>query len=166
LSRQRQNVLAPFAQRRYHDLDNPQPIIQILTKPRGMHIREEIAIVGREDTRVDCPCPVLTDAAHLAFLQHSPHCAMRSVALHKWYGVLADIEDRKRASLRGSFRSEVHPDDAERFGAAADGALLTGSEFELELRKHDGSARWHLDASGPLWVPCSASSTTTVSPAS
>jgi formate hydrogenlyase transcriptional activator len=54
--------------------------------------------------------------------------------------------------LRGSFRSEVHPDDAERFRAAADGALLTGSEFELELRlcKHDGSSRWHLARYNPL----------------
>jgi formate hydrogenlyase transcriptional activator len=118
----------------------------------------------------------------------------------KWYGVLTDIEDRKRAEdkiseqetelrrtldlapqiigklgprrerlyanratldyyglsldewLRGNFRSEVHPDDAERFRAAADGALLTGSEFELELRlcKRDGSSRWHLARYNPL----------------
>jgi formate hydrogenlyase transcriptional activator len=54
--------------------------------------------------------------------------------------------------LRGSFRSEVHPDDAERFRAAADGALLTGSEFELELRlrKRDGSSRWHLARYNPV----------------
>src|SRR6185295_15491709 len=118
----------------------------------------------------------------------------------KWYGVLTDIEDRKRAEdkireqetelrqtldlapqligqlgprrerlyanratleyyglsldewLRGSFRSEVHPDDAERFRAAADGALLTGTEFELELRlrKRDGSFRWHLARYNPV----------------
>ncbi|HWW87064.1 MAG TPA: PAS domain-containing protein, partial [Vicinamibacterales bacterium] len=118
----------------------------------------------------------------------------------KWYGVLTDIEDRKRAEdkireqetelrqtldlapqiigqlgprrerlyanratldyyglsldewLRGSFRSEVHPDDAERFSAAADRALLTGSEFALELRlcKRDGSSRWHLARYNPL----------------
>src|SRR6476646_1941997 len=30
LPRQRQDVLVPFAQRRYHDLDNPEAIIQIL----------------------------------------------------------------------------------------------------------------------------------------
>src|SRR4030095_1635511 len=38
LPRQRQDVLAPFAQRRYHDLDNPETIVQILTKPRRMHV--------------------------------------------------------------------------------------------------------------------------------
>src|ERR1700730_9334988 len=54
--------------------------------------------------------------------------------------------------LRGSSRSEVHPDDAERFRAAADAALLTGSEFELELRlcRRDGSSRWHLARYNPL----------------
>jgi len=57
LPRQRQDVLVPFAQRRYHDLDNPETIVQILTKPRGMHVREEIAIGGREDTHVDGPSP-------------------------------------------------------------------------------------------------------------
>src|SRR5260370_21355504 len=36
--------------------------------------------------------------------------------------------------LRGSFRSEVDPEDHDRFTAAADAALVSGSEFELELR--------------------------------
>ena len=63
-----------------------------------------------------------------------------------YYGITLD------EWLRGRFRSEVHPDDAERFRAAADGALLTGSEFELELRlcKRDGSSRWHLARYKPL----------------
>ena len=54
--------------------------------------------------------------------------------------------------LRDNFRSVVHPDDAERFSAAADAALLSGSEFELELRlrKYDGTYRWHLARHKPL----------------
>jgi formate hydrogenlyase transcriptional activator len=118
----------------------------------------------------------------------------------KWYGVLTDIEDRKRAEetireqerelrqtldlapqiigklgprrerlyanratlayygrtldewLRGSFRSEVDPEDHDRFQAAADAALVSGSEFELELRlrNRDGHARWHLARYNPL----------------
>jgi PAS domain S-box-containing protein len=118
----------------------------------------------------------------------------------KWYGVLTDIEDRKRAEdkileqetelrqtldlapqiigklgpqrerlyanratlayygltldewLRGSFRSEVDPEDHDRFTAAADAAVVTGSEFELELRlrNHEGHSRWHLARYNPL----------------
>ena len=54
--------------------------------------------------------------------------------------------------LGDNFRSVVHPDDAERFRAAADGALLSGSEYELELRlrKYDGTYRWHLARYEPL----------------
>jgi PAS domain S-box-containing protein len=54
--------------------------------------------------------------------------------------------------LGDNFRSVVHPDDAERFRAAADGALLSGSEYELELRlrKYDGTYRWHLARYKPL----------------
>jgi len=118
----------------------------------------------------------------------------------KWYGVLTDIEDRRRAAdkirdqeielrqtldlapqiigrlgpqrerlyanratlayygltldewLRGNFRSEVDPEDHDRFKAAADAALATGAEFELELRlrNRDGHSRWHLARYNPL----------------
>ena len=118
----------------------------------------------------------------------------------KWYGVLTDIEDRRRAEdiirnqeaelrqtlnfapqiigqlgprrerlyanratlayygltldewLRGSFRSEVDPEDHDRFSTAADAALVSGAEFELELRLRngDGQSRWHLARYNPL----------------
>jgi len=93
LPRQRQNVLAPVAQRRYHDLDNPETIVQILTKPRGMHVREEIAIGGREDTHVDGPRPILTDAAHLPFLQHR-----QQFHLHGGRNI-ADFVEEQRAAV-------------------------------------------------------------------
>jgi PAS domain S-box-containing protein len=54
--------------------------------------------------------------------------------------------------LRGSFRSEVDPEDHDRFKAAADAALVSGSEFDLELRlrDRDGHSRWHLARYNPL----------------
>ena len=54
--------------------------------------------------------------------------------------------------VHGSFRSEVHPDDADRLKGEADRALLTGSAFELELRlhRHDRSYRWFLSRYHPL----------------
>jgi formate hydrogenlyase transcriptional activator len=54
--------------------------------------------------------------------------------------------------LRGSFRSEVDPEDHDRLKAAADAALVSGSEFELELRlrNRDGHSRWHLARYNPL----------------
>ena len=58
-----------------------------------MHIREEIAIGGREDTHVDGPCPVLTDAAHLAFLQHPQQFHLHG----RRY--IADFVEEKRAAV-------------------------------------------------------------------
>jgi transcriptional regulator with GAF, ATPase, and Fis domain len=54
--------------------------------------------------------------------------------------------------VHGSFRAEVHPDDTDRLKADADRALLSGSEFELEvrLRNGHGSYRWHLARYNPL----------------
>jgi formate hydrogenlyase transcriptional activator len=54
--------------------------------------------------------------------------------------------------LRGSFRSEIDAEDHDRFNAVADAALVSGSEFELELRlrNRDGHSRWHLARYNPL----------------
>ena len=54
--------------------------------------------------------------------------------------------------LRGSSRSEVDPEDHDRFEAAAAAALASGSELELELRlrNRDGYSRWHLARYNPL----------------
>jgi formate hydrogenlyase transcriptional activator len=56
------------------------------------------------------------------------------------------------AWLQSSFRSEVHPDDAERLNAYADRAVSSGSAFELELRcrNGDGSYRWFLACYTPV----------------
>jgi formate hydrogenlyase transcriptional activator len=56
------------------------------------------------------------------------------------------------AWLQRSFRSEVHPDDAERLNAYADRGLSNGSAFELELRcrNGDGSYRWFLACYTPV----------------
>jgi len=63
-----------------------------------------------------------------------------------YYGITLD------EWLRGSFRSEVDPEDHDRFEAAADAGLVSGSEFELELRlrNRDGHSRWHLARYNPL----------------
>jgi formate hydrogenlyase transcriptional activator len=63
-----------------------------------------------------------------------------------YYGVSLD-EWRQR-----SFRSEVHPDDAERFNDSANRALSSGSAFELELRCRSGhgSYRWFLARYNPV----------------
>jgi len=63
-----------------------------------------------------------------------------------YYGVSLD------AWRQRSFRSEVHPDDAERLKSHADRALSSGSAFELELRLRnvDGSYRWFLSRYNPV----------------
>jgi len=63
-----------------------------------------------------------------------------------YYGVSLD------AWRQRSFRSEVHPDDAERFNDYANRALSSGSAFELELRcrNGDGRYRWFLARYNPV----------------
>jgi hypothetical protein len=58
-----------------------------------VHVREEIAIGGREDTHVDGPCPGLTDATHLAFLQH-----LQQFHLHGRWDI-ADFVEEQRAAV-------------------------------------------------------------------
>jgi PAS domain S-box-containing protein len=63
-----------------------------------------------------------------------------------YYGVSLD------AWRQRSFRSEVHPDDAERLNDCTNRALSSGSAFELELRcrNGDGSYRWFLARYNPV----------------
>ena len=63
-----------------------------------------------------------------------------------YYGVSLD------AWRQRSFRSEVHPDDAERLNDRADRALSNGSAFELEVRcrSGQGSYRWFLARYNPV----------------
>jgi PAS domain S-box-containing protein len=118
----------------------------------------------------------------------------------KWYGVLTDIEDRKKAEDKSreqetelrqildlgpqfivvfgparerlyanrttldylgvslsewrqkTFAADVHPDDWERISSYVEQSLSSGSanEFELRLRKHDGSYRWFIVHYNPI----------------
>ncbi len=51
-----------------------------------------------------------------------------------------------------TFAHSTHPDDLERLKAATDGALSSGSAYEVELRlrKYDGSYRWFLARYNPV----------------
>ena len=60
-----------------------------------MHIREQIAIRRGEDTHVDAPRPVLTDAPHLAFLQDAEQFDLHG----RRY--IADFVEEQRAAVRG-----------------------------------------------------------------
>ena len=53
---------------------------------------------------------------------------------------------------RGNTGSDIHPDDAERHRALADGSLSTGLPYELEVRVRsgDGSYRWLLARYNPV----------------
>src|SRR5260221_10043777 len=59
------------------------------------------------------------------------------------------LEEWRQTPARGAF---VHPDDRGRELECFDGALSTGSAYELELRlrKGDGSYRWFLARSNPV----------------
>src|SRR5206468_10872778 len=91
----RQNVITPLPQGRHRDFHDSQTIVQILTEPRAMHIREQIAIRRCEDAHVDGPRPVLTDSPHLAFLQDAEEFYLHG----RRY--IADFVKEKRAAVGG-----------------------------------------------------------------
>ena len=82
-------------QRRHDDFDDAQPIVEILTEPRAVHIREQIAIRRGQHTHVDRPRAVLTDAPHLALLQDA-----QQLHLHGRRHV-ADFIKEQRAAIGG-----------------------------------------------------------------
>ena len=60
-----------------------------------MHVRQQVAIRGRQHTNVDRPRAVLTDAPHLALLQHA-----QQLDLHGRRHIANFIEEQ-RAAIRG-----------------------------------------------------------------
>ncbi len=59
---QRQDVLAPLAQRREMDADDIEPVKQILAEAVGFHVAFEVAVGGGEDAHVGAQRLVAADA--------------------------------------------------------------------------------------------------------
>ena len=85
-ARQRQNVLAPLAQRRNVQLHHVQPVKQILAKPAGFDFLLQIAVAGGEDAGVGVDFAVRADALKSPVLRHAqaawPEAAATSRRFH------------------------------------------------------------------------------------
>jgi PAS domain S-box-containing protein len=140
------------------------------------------------------------DGVYRWFLFRANPLRDESGSIVKWYGIIFDIEERKRAEeelrrsemelrqmldfspqLVGVFGpngerlyanrttldyygatldewqqrrtgAEIHPEDSERYKAALDRAMASGSAYELELRlrKGDANYRWFLARCNPV----------------
>ena len=71
LFRQRQDVFAPFAQGGNFDVDDVQPIKQILAEPAGLYFLGQIAIGRRDQPGLNVEVLRAADRPGLAFLDHA-----------------------------------------------------------------------------------------------
>src|SRR6185369_11104470 len=59
---EQRDVLATLAERRQHDLDDAQPIVEVLAEASGSHRRLEVVVRRRDQPDVDGDGVVATDA--------------------------------------------------------------------------------------------------------
>ena len=88
-----QDVLAPLAQRRDAQLDDAQPVVEILPEAPRVHLRQQVAVGGRHHAHVHLAAPVLSHPPHLALLQRA-----QELHLHGRRH-LADLVQEERAAV-------------------------------------------------------------------
>ena len=83
-----------IAQRGQRDLDDVQPVVQILAEATGGDLVEQVAVRGGDDTDVDVPRRRCADALHFAVLHDT-----QQLRLHRQRH-LADFVEKDRAAVR------------------------------------------------------------------
>ena len=91
---ERQHVVAALAQRRHVQLDDLEPVVEVLAEGAARDAVGEVAVGGRDDAHVDPPVLVLADAPDLPLLQHA-----QQLDLHARRD-LADLVEEQRAAVR------------------------------------------------------------------
>ena len=95
VARERQDVLAPLAQRRELDRDHVQAEVEVLAEAAGGDLVAQVAVGRRDDAHVD--------AARLRRRRRgstSPSCSTRSSFAWKSALDLADLVEEERAAVR------------------------------------------------------------------
>ena len=110
---ERRNLLAPIAKRRHADLDDLQPVVEILAELAGPDHRRQVAIGGRDDAHVDLHRPVAAELRERPILQHVQELGLEAD------GHLADFVEQDRAAAR-----ELELADARRLRARERPALV------------------------------------------
>ena len=76
---QRRDVVLPLAQRRQVDVDDVQPVVEVLAEAALVHHLLEVAVGGRDDARVDADRLHAAEPHELALLHHAQQLGLRLV---------------------------------------------------------------------------------------
>ena len=129
---QQRNVLAPLGERRDDELDDAQPVVEILAELPGAHRRLEILVGGGEHAHVDLERLVAADALELALLQRAQQLGLR-LERH-----VADLVEEQRAAVGGLELAFAARD------GAGEGAALVAEQLALDQLAAERGAV-HLD---------------------
>ena len=124
--RERQDVLAPLAQRRELDRDDVQAEVEVLAEAARGHLVAEDAVRRGDDAHVDRARLASAHAEHLALLEDAQELRL-DVRAH-----LADLVEEERAAV-GALEAA-----GPRRDGAGEGALLVAEELALEHALGEG----------------------------
>ena len=117
---QERDVLAALGERRDHQLDDAQAIVQVLAEAAGAHRRLEVLVGGGEHAHVDADRLVAADALELLLLQRAQQLRLR-LERH-----VAALVEEQRAAV-GGLELALAPRDR-----AGEGAALVPEELALD----------------------------------
>ena len=121
-------VLEPLAQRRHADLDDVEPVVQVLPELAGQHLGAEVLVGRTQQPHVD---RLLADGAH------RPHRALldraQQLGLHRQRQV-ADLVEEQRAAV-GRLEEAFAV-----FGRTREGALAVAEELRFQQLLRDRTA--------------------------
>ena len=125
---ERQDVVPALAQRRHVQLDDLEPVVEILPEGAAGDPVGEVAVGGGHDAHVDLPALVLADAPDLPLLERP-----QELDLHARRD-LADLVQQQRPAV--GRLEQARPV----LGRAGEGAARVSEELALEQRLGDGAA--------------------------
>ena len=125
---ERDQVLAPLAQRRQVHGDHVQPVVEVGAEGAVLDGRRQVAVGGGDDAHVDAQRTLAADAQELARLEHAQELRLGGRS-H-----LADLVEEERALVRQLELAELL---RVRVGERA---ALVAEELALEQRLGDGGA--------------------------
>src|SRR6266403_2095495 len=120
------------AQRRKHDRDDVQAVVEVLAEASRLHLGLEVLVGGGEDADVDLERAVAAHPFELALLEHAQDLRLR-LERH-----VADLVEEERAAV-GDLELPLARHDRTR-----EGALLVAEELALDQLARERSAV-HLD---------------------
>ncbi|MNV62085.1 hypothetical protein D3C71_1546150 [compost metagenome] len=138
---QLRQVLAPLAQRRNHDLDDIETVVQVLAKASLRHIGRQVTVRGADDADIDSLFLLTTQRADFALLNRSQQFGLHGQRQ------FADLIEKQGAAMRGL--KKTFPV----LGCPGVGAFFGAKEFSFQQRFRDGAAvDCHHRARGALAV--------------